>query len=246
MYDFGVSVLEDDSDSLSEVENVENTEEQFEKNNSSPHALGGNTPNRDTCQISIEEWGGFLVKKAEIQPPAIDYFNMLSDEVILHIFHFLPMRHLLSTSLVCTRFERLTKDESLWARIDASGRLLAEGVLGAFLSRQVIILRLAQCEIQGPIIFPHARAANENFQARLMYLDAGMVHAEPETFVVMFSKCRRLKKVNLERVTLNAEVFKMLARSTELEVLNLAMAEGIDVEGLTALLTKCRKYVILG
>lgn len=82
----------------------------------------------------------------------VGFFDMLSDEVILHIFRWLPKMYLASLGLVSRRFYRLTQDESLWTRMDVSNRLLEAGELGKIMSKQMIILRLARSEVVSRII----------------------------------------------------------------------------------------------
>lgn len=77
----------------------------------------------------------------------IDYFDQLSDEVVLQIFSWLGKRHLITAATVCRRFNRLIRDESLWTRMDISCKYLEPGELGRFLSRQVVVLRLARSEV---------------------------------------------------------------------------------------------------
>lgn len=76
-----------------------------------------------------------------------DPFDALSDEIVLQVFHWLPKAHLPNVALVCKRFHQLCQDKSLWTRMDVSGRSLEPGALGQILSRQIIILRLAQSEV---------------------------------------------------------------------------------------------------
>ncbi|EDO40897.1 predicted protein, partial [Nematostella vectensis] len=42
----------------------------------------------------------------------------IADDVIIAVFRFLDMRNLLSASLVCRRWYRLTQDSSLWTDLD--------------------------------------------------------------------------------------------------------------------------------
>lgn len=74
-----------------------------------------------------------------------------------------------------------------------------------------------------------------------MYLDLTMANVACYTLCQIFNKCRRLKKVSLESVTVNSRVLISLSENRQLEVLNLAMAAGIQVEGVQPLLKNCRK-----
>lgn len=77
----------------------------------------------------------------------VDWFNCLSDEIILMIFRWLPKIALTRCALVCKRWHRLSADETLWTRLDCSMKVLEPGALGHILSRQVIILKLSQAEV---------------------------------------------------------------------------------------------------
>ncbi|XP_022918162.1 S-phase kinase-associated protein 2 [Onthophagus taurus] len=171
----------------------------------------------------------------------INYFEDISDEVMLHIFHFLPKRFLSTAALVCKRWHRLSEDESLWARMDLGSKQLQAGAMGHIMSRQALVLRLAQAEISHPPILDGCYAYPEDFRARLLYLDLSMAHVAPESLVEIFKRCCRLKKVSLEHVRINGDVLDALGYSKDIEILNLAMVEGIKEHGMRSLLENCRK-----
>ncbi|CAG9819243.1 unnamed protein product [Phaedon cochleariae] len=193
-------------------------------------------------KLTLGEWDAILVKKPMIRPTdKTNYFNMLSDEVILHILRWLPKIHLMDISLVCRRFHRLTQDESLWTRMDVSNRHLYPGELGKIISKQVIILRLARSEISHPIILPGVKAALPEFRSRLLYLDLSMSFISPQSLTILFSMCRRLKKLSLENVPVNDDVLIALSANKDIEVVNFAMVTGMMDDGLHYFLKNCRK-----
>lgn len=63
------------------------------------------------------------------------------------VFKWLPKISLVNCALVCKRWHSLTTDETLWTRIDCSIGVLNPGAMGHILSRQVLVLRLAQAEV---------------------------------------------------------------------------------------------------
>ena len=77
-----------------------------------------------------------------------DHWNMLSDEMVLNIFSWIPKPMLVKVARVCKRWERLSFDESLWRRMDLAGKVLKEEVLGRILDRGPAILRLAKAEVR--------------------------------------------------------------------------------------------------
>ncbi|KFM71683.1 S-phase kinase-associated protein 2, partial [Stegodyphus mimosarum] len=62
-------------------------------------------------------------------------FAKLSDEIILHIFKWLPKTILVKCSQVCKRWRNLSYDETLWRRFDLGRKFIKPGVLGTLLSR---------------------------------------------------------------------------------------------------------------
>lgn len=92
----------------------------------------------------------FLFRSAlmrEHNPDGKDHFTTVSDEIILQIFKLLPKKTLLRCGYVCRRFNRCASDESLWTRLDLGGRSIKPGAMENILKRGVVILRLAQAEV---------------------------------------------------------------------------------------------------
>lgn len=56
-----------------------------------------------------------------------NWFESLSDEVILQIFKYLPKKALFRISLVCQRFRQIALDESIWIRMDLGNKSLRSG-----------------------------------------------------------------------------------------------------------------------
>lgn len=193
-------------------------------------------------KLSVGEWDNLLVNKPAIRPTEkTNYFELLSDEVILQILRWLPKTFLRDIALCCKRFYRLTHDESLWTRMDVSNKHLGAGELGKIMSKQVIVLRLAKSEIMYKPILPGCKAYSADFRSRLLYLDLSMAHISVDSLVILFSKCRRLKKLSLENVPVNDDVLLALSANKDIEVLNLTMCNGIQEDGLRYLLTNCRQ-----
>lgn len=88
---------------------------------------------------------------------------------------------------------------------------------------------------------PGVKASLPDFRARLLYLDLTMAEIAKESLTDLLNKCYRLKKISLEHVCIDDGVLQALCNSKDIEVINLAMAEGITKEGMTYLLSSCRK-----
>ncbi|XP_048505056.1 S-phase kinase-associated protein 2 isoform X2 [Athalia rosae] len=165
-----------------------------------------------------------------------DKFNKLSDEMILMILRWLPKKCLVRSMLVCKRWCQIARDEALWSRLDLGGKVLGEGTLGHILPRGVQTLRLAQAEIADPVFQSNSEVLNENYVCKLQYLDLSMSVISPEGLGALLSICKFLKKLSLEKCTLNRLCCQAIGQNTELEVLNLTMCEGIDQECLQDIL----------
>ncbi|XP_037819616.1 S-phase kinase-associated protein 2-like isoform X2 [Lucilia sericata] len=164
----------------------------------------------------------------ERNPDGKDHFNTLSDEIILQIFKWLPKKTLLRCGYVCRRFNNCASDESLWTRLDLGGRSIKPGAMENILKRGVVILRLAQAELNHPVFEPHFLETEPSFEAKLQYLDLSMVSITKPSLKMLLSRCRQLKKLSLEHVALNDEICNEIAKNTGLEALNLAMCSGLE------------------
>ncbi|XP_005188606.1 uncharacterized protein LOC131801543 [Musca domestica] len=164
----------------------------------------------------------------ERNPDGKDHFNTLSDEIILQIFKWLPKKTLLRCGYVCRRFNRCASDESLWTRLDLGGRSIKAGAMENILKRGVVILRLAQAELNHPVFESRFLEAEANFESKLQYLDLSMITITKPSLKMLLSRCRQLKKLSLEHVALNDEICNEIAKNTGLEALNLAMCSGLE------------------
>ncbi|XP_059611918.1 S-phase kinase-associated protein 2 [Phlebotomus argentipes] len=170
-----------------------------------------------------------------------DHFSTLSDEMILHVFKWLPKKTLMKCSLVNRRFLRLTQDETLWARMDLAGRSLRPEAVGRVITRGVIILRLAQTKIIDPIFEPDFFIRFDQFESKLQYLDLSMASVTVASLHQLLKTCRQLRKLSLEHLQLSDRVCEEIAQNTNLEVLNLALCSGVRSRGLRSLLTRLNR-----
>jgi len=173
----------------------------------------------------------------------VNPFEMLSEEILLHIFQYLPKKALHRVALVNTRFSRVILDESLWIRMDLGNRALKRGSIGKILGRGFIILRLAQTKIQSPIFESHFRA--DGFQSKLQYLDLSLASIDVTSLAQLLKTCHLLKKLSLEHVPVDINVCKEIADCRDLEVLNLAMCEGLNQDSVTILMANLQSLTAL-
>lgn len=133
--------------------------------------------------------------------------------------------------LVCKRWCQIARDEALWVRLDLGSKVLNEGTIGYVLPRGVQILRLAQAELIHPI-FTQTNEISENFICKLQYLDLSMAVITIDDLSQLLSKCKYLKKLSLEKCTLDYSCCVAIGQNEELEILNLTMCDGIDFSSI--------------
>ncbi|CRL02788.1 CLUMA_CG015763, isoform A [Clunio marinus] len=196
-------------------------------------------PIRTSCKVDEA-----FVKRHQLKEPATDPFQSISDEILLHIFSFLPKKTLNRIATVNDRFSRVIQDETLWIRLDLGYRLLRRGAISKIISRGVIILRLAQAKIQSPI-FESYFDSDEFVSTKLQYLDLSMASIDTSSLEQFIKTCRSLKKLSLEAVPLDYGVCRQIAANKNLEVLNLAMCEGITKQGMICLLINLQNLLAL-
>lgn len=168
-----------------------------------------------------------------------DQFAKLSDEMILQIFRWLPKKALMRCSQVSKRFNQVSIDETLWTRLDLSCRSLREGALGRVISRGTVILRLAQAHVSCPVFLPGS--VEPHFETKIQFLDLSMCSIDPVPLYELLSRCRSLRKLSLENVSLDANCCKEISCNDNLEALNLTMCEGLDCFNVTTLIKKLTK-----
>ncbi|KAL1116938.1 hypothetical protein AAG570_005407 [Ranatra chinensis] len=159
--------------------------------------------------------------------------------MVLCIFGMLDHATLGVVALVCHRFWRLSKDDSLWPRLDLGGRYLRPDVLGYVIQRGTRILRLASTKICSPV-FRDTRPVLEDFVCRLEYLDLSECNMSEEDMELFLSKCRHLKKLSLESCELSLGVCSEVANNPNLVTLNLCLCGNLTAEGIDRILTNCK------
>lgn len=132
--------------------------------------------------------------------------------------------------LVCKRWCQIAIDEALWTRLDLGSKVLSDGNLGHIIPRGVQILRLAQAEIASPVFHLNSEAAATHYSSKLQYLDLSMAVIAPWDLAILLAKCKYLKKLSLEKCVLDGSCCVAIGENVNLEVLNLTMCEGMDVE----------------
>ncbi|XP_020812809.1 S-phase kinase-associated protein 2 [Drosophila serrata] len=162
----------------------------------------------------------------------INYFDRLSDEILLGIFKWLPKKTLLRMAIVSKRFNRCSRDETLWPRLDLGLRTFRPGALEQIMRRGVQVLRLAQTTVHEPAFTPSAAP----FKARLQYLDLSMAAISKSSLRTLFSQCRQLKKVSLESTELDDDICAEIAKNKSLEAVNLTMASGLTANSVRVMM----------
>lgn len=169
----------------------------------------------------------------------INYFEKLSDEILLDIFKWLPKKTLLRIATVCRRFNCCARDETLWTRLDLGLRTLCPNALEQVVRRGVPVLRLAQAEIQDPAFT--CDPSFIDFQSRLQYLDLSLASISLNSLSTLLAHCRQLKKLSLEHAEINDKICFEIAQNSSLETLNLSMASGLNANNVGQMMESLTK-----
>ncbi|XP_001999789.2 S-phase kinase-associated protein 2 [Drosophila mojavensis] len=208
-----------------------------------PTAAQGAPPPPQTLTSRLAATENFFVYRTPAMSAhissGINYFDKLSDEILLDIFKWLPKKTLLRIATVCRRFNRCARDETLWTRLDLGLRTLRPTALEQVVKRGMPILRLAQAEIQDPA-FTY-EASSIDFQSRLQYLDLSLASISLSSLRTLLAHCRQLKKLSLEHAELNDEICSEIAQNSSLETLNLSMASGLNANSVGQMMESLTK-----
>lgn len=191
-------------------------------------------------QRKIEE---SLIKRLQPREVHPDPFQSLSEEMLVHLFSFLPKKTLNRIAVVNERFSRVVQDKTLWIRLDLGGKYVRPGALGIILARDVVIVRLAQTRIPPPVF--EKDFFDEDYESKLQYLDLSMASIDKPSLTELLTVCRSLKKLSLEAVPIDINVCRQIAMNKSLEVLNLAMCEGLKPDGVMVIITNLQNLLAL-
>lgn len=179
-----------------------------------------------------------VVRARQVQSVSdVDYINQLSDEMILHIFQYLPKKTLNRIATVNYRFSQIIQDETLWIRMDLGFKVVRTGALQIIIKRGVVILRLAMAKFQLPVFEPSFQPELFHQVNKLHYLDLSMSNIDKDSLYKLLKSCRHLQKLSLEFVPLGGNICTAIADCVGINTLNLAMCEGLSRNGLTRILT---------
>ncbi|RZF40295.1 hypothetical protein LSTR_LSTR012598 [Laodelphax striatellus] len=167
-------------------------------------------------------------------------FAKLSDELLLHIFQFLPKKCVTECAQVCKQFRRVAYDESLWHRLDLSGRAFPTDTLAYVISRNPRIVKMPAVDICSPM-FEASAESMADFAWRVEYLDLSMAVVKSDDLALLLSKCSDLRKLSLEHCTADVKVCESVAQNTKLETLNMVLCYELSCEGITKILENCKR-----
>ncbi|XP_052748219.1 S-phase kinase-associated protein 2-like [Galleria mellonella] len=209
-----------------------------------PHSVGfgagSATGGKKTARLTplgLEE-ELIMTRRTKCEPLGADSFDVLSDEMILSVFKWLPKRTLANCMLVCKRWYRLACDETLWQRLDLGNKTLSKDALGRILARKPVVVRLASSEIGEWL-------TSTPTPSRIQYLDLSICTIDLDTLDSLMACCPALRKLSLENVQLRDTTCELIGKCKNLETLNLTMAQGITAEGLSYILNGCQNMLSL-
>ncbi|RMX58774.1 hypothetical protein pdam_00010793 [Pocillopora damicornis] len=179
------------------------------------------------------------------EKPTPNYWMMLSDEIILSIFQFLPKKTIVRCARVCKHWQRLMYDESLWHRVDMTKSNLLPGLLGKVLKRGTRVLRIAHAKVTSPLcddnapffldVVPLSPKSPSKSLFNLRLLDATSCSFQEDTLLCLLMQSKQLTHISLESCKVSTAILKAVSELRNLEVLNLAMCTGVTITGICSL-----------
>lgn len=170
-------------------------------------------------------------------------FSLLFDEIILNIFSYLPRSTLMTCVEVCKRWKKLGYDQSLWRIVNLDSKhFTTEGQLGAILHRGVTTLRLSKAEVIAPICFEDCPNAKDNIDCgfSLVSLDCSMSHFKEDQLSSLLYNCKKLQNISLEGCKVNQAILGAISLNKNLEILNLALAVGLNHSSIELITRQCQ------
>ena len=184
-----------------------------------------------------------FIRRLQQKETLPDPFQKLSDEVVLHVLSFLPKKALNRIATVNERFSRIIQDESLWVRLDIGHKVIRTGAMETILCRGVIVLRLASAKLKIPVFEPNFTPSD--YASKLQFLDLSMCNIDTTSLKKLLATCRHLNKLSLEFVPVDTLVCREIAQNRGMEVLNLAMCDGLTKEGVAVMMIALKKIEAL-
>lgn len=171
-------------------------------------------------------------KKRESE--AVISWDSLPDELLLRIFHGLPLVDLLKVSQVCKRWHRLAFDESLWHSVDLTRKALLAPALSQVLTAGVVALRCPRTCIGKPSL--------KNIRSlRVQHMDLSSCTVSVAVLEDIIGRCFRLQDLSLEGLVLSDQVLICLAQNPELLRLNMSGCSGFSAHSLGEMLHHCTR-----
>ncbi|XP_048451229.1 S-phase kinase-associated protein 2 isoform X1 [Rhincodon typus] len=158
----------------------------------------------------------------------------LPDELLLVIFRFLSLPHLLKASRVSKRWYRLAFDKSLWYSVDLSKGNLSPGTVGQVLGAGVVVFR-SPCSFLGDPMFKDERSLC------LQYMDLSHSVLSSSSIFQILRRCHQLRGLSLEALTLSDDVITAIAGSEDLLCLNLSGCSCFGAQALSQMLRSCSR-----
>ncbi|XP_043558869.1 S-phase kinase-associated protein 2 [Chiloscyllium plagiosum] len=191
------------------------------------------------CQGKENHVHNFLVSKrfrksAHSSPGVSCSWEALPDELLLVIFRFLSLPHLLKASSVSKQWHRLAFDKSLWYSVDLGKGNLPPGTVGQVLGAGVVVFR-SPCSFLGDPIFKDERPLC------LQYMDLSHSVLSSSSIFQILRRCHQLRGLSLEALALSDDIIMAIAGNRDLLCLNLSGCSCFRAQALSQMLRSCSR-----
>ena len=170
-----------------------------------------------------------IQEKYDLLKHPLDY---VSDEVQLNIFKFLDLDDVIRCAHVSKRTRRICHDESIWKKVNISGKAVPSEFIEQILENGCKYINLDSAKIVGGL-----NLSRNDYNVK--YLNIEHCVAEKGVLEKLISSSKSLQKLSLCFLDLNSNAMKSL-NNQKLQTLDLTFFKGLDLDLMTIFLS-CEK-----
>ena len=159
----------------------------------------------------------------------------LSDEIILKIFSFLHQKDLCQVAQVSKRTSVISKDSSLWQRVNFQRIEVTTSFLQQVINRRCQFLNLESAKLEGTL--------NLTGHSELKTLDISNCKANEGVLEELLGSCHSLEKLAMMKLTISPIMLRNVCEQNgrTLQFLNLKECKGLPLNSIELITSNCTK-----
>ena len=171
----------------------------------------------------------------------------LSDEIQLKIFSHLHIKDLISCSQVSKRTRRISRDESLWEKVNLCGKIIPANFLKFILENGSKYINLAFSEIRGGLILFENGESMSSGKYKVKYLNLANCAANYGVIEELIASCQSLEKLSLKNMGAmgsNKITMRRYVIPKTLNNLNPQKLKTLDLSSLNGIDHQCIQHIL--